>query len=383
MAKRDYYEVLGVERGASADEIKKAYRKLALKYHPDRNEGDGDAEAKFKEVGEAYSVLSDPERRARYDRFGHAAASAGAGAGAGFGGGMDIDPFEIFSSIFGGMGFGDIFGGGGGRRGRRTTRGRDLRIDLSVTLEEVAEGATKKIRVNRYEPCDECAGSGARGGSQPQACPTCRGTGELRQVSRSLFGQMLNVTTCPNCEGRGEVVADPCPACGGDGRVKNSSTLEIHVPSGVEEGNYMTLRGEGHAGPHGGPAGDLVVVFDIKQHENFERHGDDLLYPLSISIPEAVLGGEVQVPTLNGTVEIEIPPGTQPGKILRLRNKGIQHLSVHGRGDLLVRVDVYIPTKLGPEEREMFGALREIEGIQPPRRQDRSFFKKMRDTFFR
>ncbi|MCB2211986.1 molecular chaperone DnaJ [bacterium] len=384
MAQRDYYDVLGVERSAGEAEIKKAYRKLAMQYHPDRNKGDADAEARFKEVGEAYSILSDADKRARYDRFGHAGLGGAAGGG-GFGGGVDIDPFEIFSSIFGGMGFGDIFGGagGGGQRGRRTMKGRDLRVDLAVTLEEVSEGVTKKIKVNRYERCVECGGSGARDRTATETCPTCRGAGEVRQVTRSLLGQMVNVSTCPTCNGRGEVVKDPCQVCHGEGRNKNSSTIEINVPAGVEKGNYMTMRGEGHAGPHGGPSGDLIIVFDIKKHEQFERHGDDLLYGLHISIPQAVLGGEVEVPTLNGSVEVDIPSGTQGGKILRLRGKGLRHLNSSGKGDLLVQVNVYIPTKLSSEERDVFESLREMDGVQPPEDGDHSFFQKVKNAFFK
>ncbi len=384
MAQRDYYEVLGVERSAGEAEIKKAYRKLAMQYHPDRNKGDADAEAKFKEVGEAYSVLSDADKRARYDRFGHAGLGGAAGGPGGFGGGVDIDPFEIFSSIFGGMGFGDIFGGaGGGQRGRRTMKGRDLRVDLAVTLEEVAEGVTKKIKVNRYERCVECGGSGARDRTATETCPTCRGAGEVRQVTRSLLGQMVNVSTCPTCNGRGEVVKDPCQVCHGEGRNKNASTIEINVPAGVEKGNYMTMRGEGHAGPHGGPSGDLIIVFDIKKHDQFERHGDDLLYGLHISIPQAVLGGEVEVPTLNGSVEVDIPSGTQAGKILRLRGKGLRHLNSSGKGDLLVQVNVYIPTKLSSEEREVFESLKDMDGVQPPKDGDHSFFQKVKNAFFK
>ncbi len=385
MTKRDYYEVLGLERNAGVDEIKKAYRKLAMQYHPDRNTDDASAEEKFKEVGEAYAILSDPDKRAKYDRFGHAGLGGAAGGG-GFGGGIDIDPMDLFSSIFGGMGFGDIFGGatgGGGRGGRRTLKGRDLRIDLAITLEEVAEGVTKKIKVNRFERCVECGGSGALDQTAIDTCPTCKGTGEIRQMTRSLLGQMINVSTCPTCNGRGKVIKEACRDCNGDGRLKTSSTIEIDIPAGVEKGNYMTMRGEGHAGPQGGPSGDLIIVFDVKEHDHFERHGDDLLYGLNISIPEAVLGGQMEVPTLNGAVEVDIPSGTQSGRMLRLRGKGLRHLNSSSRGDLLVQVDVYIPTKLSAEERELFESLREMDGIKPPEGGDRNIFKRMKDAFFK
>jgi molecular chaperone DnaJ len=384
MAKRDYYEVLGLDRNAGQDEIKKSYRKLAMQYHPDRNTGDASAEEKFKEIGEAYAVLSDQGKRDRYDRFGHAGVGGAAGGGGGFGGGVDIDPMDLFSSIFGGMGFGDIFGGAsGGRGGRRTLKGRDLRVDLNITLEEVAEGVTKKINLNRHQRCVECGGSGARDRTAVDTCPTCKGAGEIRQMTRSLLGQMINVSTCPTCNGRGEVIKDACRECSGDGRLKSSSTIDIEIPAGVEKGNYMTMRGEGHAGPQGGPSGDLIIVFEIVEHDHFERHGDDLLYGLNISIPEAVLGGKLAVPTLNGVVEIEIPGGTQAGKILRLRGKGLRHLNSSGRGDLLVQVDVYIPTKLTPEDRGVFESLREMDSVKPPIGEERNIFKKMKDAFFK
>lgn len=380
MSKRDYYEVLGVEKGADSETIKKSYRKLAMQYHPDRNKGDSGAEETFKEIGEAYAVLSDERKRAQYDRFGHAGTSAGAG---GFGGGMEVDPFEIFKNFMGGFGFGDIFGGeAGGRRGPKTYKGRDLQINLAVTLEEIAEGTTKKVRVNRFEGCDSCDGKGTKDGAAPKTCPTCKGAGEVKQVSRSFFGQMVNITACPACNGRGEIIEDKCPSCGGEGRSKTAATIEIDVPAGVENGNYMSMHGEGHHGPWGGPAGDLVVVFEEKEHKQFERHGDDILYPLSISIPEAVLGAEVEVPTLQSTIKIEVPAGTASGKILRIKGKGIHHLNANGKGDQLVRIEIYIPKKLSSETRELFDALKESEELNPGARKGKGFLKKMRDTIF-
>lgn len=379
MAKRDYYEVLGLERNTDSETIKKAYRKLAMQYHPDRNKGDKEAEERFKEIGEAYAILSDPDKRARYDRFGHAGTSPGA---EGFGG-MDVDPFEIFRNFMGGFGFGDIFGGAsGGGRGPRSFRGRDLQVNLAVTLEEIAEGTTKKIRVNRYESCDSCKGSGEAEGKAPTTCSTCKGAGEVRQVTRSFFGQMVNVAPCPTCQGKGTVINDPCRECGGEGRSKKAGTVTITVPAGVGDGNYLTIHGEGHAGPWGGPSGDLIVVFEQKEHEHFERHNDDIVHTIRISIPEAVLGAKIEVPVLGGQAEIDIPAGVQPGKILRLRNKGIRHLNASGRGDQLVRIEVYVPEKVNGDIRGVFEQLRESEGIEPPERSGKSFFRKVKDHIF-
>lgn len=361
--------------------IKKAYRKLAMEWHPDRNADKPDAEARFKEISEAYAVLSDPDKRARYDQFGH----AGAGAG-GFGGaGMDIDPFEIFRSFMGGFGFGDIFGGqggGGGGRGPRTYRGKDLQLKMPLTLEEIAEGVKKKIRVQRFEACEVCSGSGAKEGSEPVTCSTCKGAGEVQQVTRSFLGQVVNITACPDCRGRGKIIEETCDHCRGEGRVRNHATLEIEVPAGVRDNNYMTLNGEGHAGPWNGPSGDLAVVFEEKEHELFERHEDDILYSMSISVPEAVLGAEVDVPTLQGPLALEVPAGVQSGKVLRMRGKGIPHLNNHGKGDQLVQIRVYIPEKLGSDAKELFQKLREVDGVNPPKREGKGFFRKLKNHMF-
>ncbi len=379
MTNQDYYKTLGISRNADAETIKKSYRKLAMKYHPDRNKEDPESEEKFKQVGEAYAVLSNPEKRAQYDRFGHVGAATG-----GFGP-MDIDPFEIFREFMGGFGFGDFFGGTAGNRGsraRRHQRGRDLQINLKLELEEIAEGTTKKIRVSRLMACESCGGNGAKKGSKPQTCSTCNGVGEVRQVTRSFFGQMVNVTTCPSCGGTGEINREHCDICGGEGRMKGSATVNVGVPAGVSGGHYLTLSGEGHAGPRGGPAGDLIVVFEEKTHKHFERHGDDILYSIGISIPEAVLGTEVEVPALEGQVQLEIPAGVQPGKILRMRGKGIRCLNSTGRGDQLVRISVWIPDKLDPHEKEMFEELAASEGLKPPKSKDRGFFDKVKNVFF-
>lgn len=386
--KRDYYEVLGVSRGADLDEVKKAYRKLAVRFHPDKNPGDKSAEEKFKEATEAYEVLKDPEKRKVYDQFGHQGlAGAGAGPG-GFGGfgGFDLsDALRAFMRDFGGGGggiFDDLFGGMGGRgRGRAgPVGGADLKVRLKLTLEEIAGGTEKKLRIKRMVACDECGGSGAARGAGKTTCVQCAGAGEVRQVSRSIFGQFVNITTCPRCRGAGEIIEKPCPTCGGDGRVQGSSTVSVKIPAGVSSGNYINVAGAGHAGPQGGPAGDAIVLIEEKPHELFERHGDDLLFQLPISFTQAALGDGVIVPTLNGSVKLKVPQGTQSGKLFRLRGKGIPHLRGFGSGDQLVRVIVWTPTTLSSEEKELLTRLGKLQHGKPPRA-DRSFFEKLRSTF--
>src|SRR5690606_8977392 len=335
MAKRDYYEILGVDRNASKDDLKKAYRKLAMQYHPDRNPDNKEAEEKFKEAAEAYEILSDANKRARYDRYGHEGVK---GNGFGSQGFSDInDIFSHFSDIFGGSSiFDDFFGGTQRSRGRRRssgTPGSDLRVNLKLTLEEIAEGVSKKIKIKKYVTCNVCSGSGADAGTSTKTCPVCQGTGEVKTVSRSVFGQFVNISACSNCNGEGTVIDTPCKRCLGDGRVHDEVTLKINVPAGVQEGSYMTLRGEGNAGKRGGPAGDVIVVFQEIEHEYFTREGDDILYDLYITYPEAVLGADVEVPTLTGRAKLKIDGGTQPGKLLKMRDKGIRHLNSSGRGD--------------------------------------------------
>ncbi len=379
MDKRDYYEVLGVDRNAGDADVKKAYRKLALKYHPDKNKGDSAAEEKFKEVGEAYSVLSDSQKRAQYDRFGHAATTGAAGHGYG-GFSADIDPFDLFRTVMGdAFGFGDIFGGGRtqARGGRR--KGSDLQITLKLTLEEVAQGVTKKIRVKKHKACKICGGSGAQPGTQRQTCPTCRGAGEIRQVSRSLFGNFVNVSTCSTCGGEGKVVAERCSDCAGEGIVRGETTLSVNVPAGVKTGNYLHLRGQGNAGPRGGPDGDIIVVIEEKDHEYFERQGDDIVYRMQLSIPQAVLGDSLEVPTLTGRAKLTIHPGTQPGKVLRMKNKGIKHLNGGGVGDQLVQANLYVPDKLTEQESQMMESIRDSESFHPKAGQ-KGFFKKVKDS---
>lgn len=379
MAKRDYYEVLGVERSASEEEIKKAYRKLAMQYHPDRNKGDKNAEEKFKEVGEAYAVLSDADKRARYDRFGHAATGPGAGAGAP--GTFEYDLSDALRQFMEGGLFGDFFGGLRSEpRGPTRTRGGDLQISLKLTLEEIATGVTKKIKVHRYQSCEECGGSGAKRGTSRTTCTTCRGSGQVRQVSRSILGQFINITTCPQCQGQGTIAKDPCLTCRGEGRVRGESVVTVEIPAGVASGNYIQLRGQGNAGPQGGPTGDLIAVIEEKEHAYFTRRGNDILYEIILSIPQAVLGDEVEVPTLTGRARLHIEPGTPPGRVLRMRGRGLKQLNGYSTGDQLVEIKLYVPERLSAHEKRLFEELKESESLRPKTDQ-KSFFGKVKDAF--
>ena len=367
---RDYYEVLGVERGASDDQIKKSYRKLALKYHPDRNPGDEAAEASFKEAAEAYEVLSDTQKRQTYDQFGHQGLG-GPFASGGFNwsdfshAGDFNDIFSNIDDILGGGIFGDIFGGGRRRRSG-PQQGEDLRITLPLTLEEIATGTQKKIKLTRLDKCDDCTGSGAKAGSQASTCDVCGGTGQVRQATRSLFGQFVNVTTCPKCQGEGSMIQEPCPRCGGEGRTDIQNSMTVNIPAGVAEGNYIPLRGQGSVGRRGGPAGDCQVFIQEIEHEQFERHGNDVVYDLPVSFSQAALGAEIQVPTLGGKAKMKVPAGTQSAQIFRLRGKGIQDVNGYGRGDQLVRIVVWTPTKLNKDEQAIFQELAEHENGEPP-----------------
>lgn len=379
MAKRDYYEVLSVEKSVDTEEIKKAYRKLALQYHPDRNPGDARAEERFKEVNEAYEVLKDTEKRAAYDRFGHAGVDGQAAAQGGYGGGYGFDlsdALRAFMREFGGF---DFFGQEGGGDHGRERRGGNRQIRLSLTLEEIASGVTKKVKVTKLVPCATCHGRGSSSG-ETDTCSVCNGTGQIRRVQRSFFGQMVNVSACSRCQGEGEVVRDPCATCGGDGRVEGHETVSVNIPAGVMEGNYMTLRGHGDAGMRGSGAGDLIVVIGEKAHPVFERHGTDILSDLPLHPHQAVLGAKVEVTTLSGKVRVEIPPGIQSGKMLRLRGRGIPGLGGREPGDQLVRIIVVIPTKLSPEERKLYDSLGKITGEEAPRLQ-KGFFDRIRETF--
>lgn len=379
MAKRDYYEVLGVARGAGEDEIKKAYRKLAMESHPDRNPGDAAAEARFKEATEAYEVLRDPQKRAQYDQFGHAPEGAPGGYGGGFGGfeGMDLgDALRSFMRDFGGDGsFEDLFGGGGRSRGPQ--RGDDLQVRLALTLEEIATGVEKKIRVKHLKRCEACSG---RGGKGERTCNTCNGSGRMRRLQNTMFGQMVQVVACPRCDGEGRSVVEKCKECDGDGRLSESETVAVKVPAGVAQGNYIPLRGLGDAGVRGGPAGDLVVLIEEKEHEVYERHGEHLMLDLPLGFSTLALGGKVSVPLLGGGEgTLDVPAGTASDSTLRLKGKGLPGLR-GGRGDLHVRLRVWVPTKLGSKERKLLEELRAMEQGKAPA-PARSLFDRVRDAF--
>lgn len=382
MSKRDYYEILGLSKQASAEEIKKAYRKLAMQYHPDKNPGDKNSEEKFKEIAEAYAILSDSQKRSKYDRFGHAAENMGSGDPfGGFGGGIDLSEAlrQFMEQGFGG--FGDIFGGGSSRGARRGSRrkGGDLQIRLKLDLEEIASGTHKKIKVNKKTDCETCNGSGAAKYSKTVSCPACKGSGEVRNVSQSLFGQFVNISTCQRCNGDGQIIENPCTTCAGDGRVNGTKTIEVNIPAGVKTGNYIPLNGEGHAGAKGGPAGDLIVHIEEKTHKIFERRGDDVVLVLPISFPDAALGANIEIPTLTGKAKISVSPGTQSGKILRMRGKGIPHLNGAGIGDQLVQIQVFVPTKLSVEEKKILSQLQESINLKPDDK-EKSVFEKFKDA---
>lgn len=383
-AKRDYYEVLGIERGASPDEVKKAYRKLAVKYHPDRNPDNKEAEEKFKELAEAYEVLSDPEKRQRYDRFGHQGVQDQFGQG-----GFQWQDFthatefeDLFSSFFGG-GFEDLFGGRRSRRGAGPPQGSDVRISLRLTLEEIAKGVDKKIRLRRvHVKCPTCGGSGGKDGARPTACIQCAGTGQVRRMAGGFFN-LVTVTTCDRCGGTGQVVADPCTNCHGSGVVEDERTVSVKLPAGVANGTTVRLRGQGNAGPRSGPQGDLLIDILEQEHDVFTRQGDDIVYDLPISFSQAALGDEIEVPTLDGKVRLKIHEGTQSGKILRLRGKGVPRLNEYGSGDMLVRVHVWTPMKLNAEERTLFEELRRKERASASATPEggKGFFDRMKGLF--
>ncbi|MBL0060660.1 MAG: molecular chaperone DnaJ [bacterium] len=379
MARRDYYEVLGVSRGATPDEIKKAYRKLAMEFHPDRNKGDAAAEEKFKEVGEAYAVLSDQNKRAQYDRFGNVQ-GGGAGPRPGQGGSFEFDLSDALRQFMDGGMFGDFFGQQrGGRGGSTRVRGNDLQLKLSLTLEEISEGVRKTIKVKRFRPCTTCSGTGSAAGSAPQECPTCRGQGQVRQVSKTILGQFVNIQTCPQCHGEGRVVSNPCKTCDGDGRTRTEDTIHVDVPAGVSSGHYLTLRGEGHSGPRNGPAGDLIALIDEKEHEYFERDGDNVIYKLSVSIPQLLLGASVEVPTLSGRAQLKIEPGMTPGKLLRMRGKGLPSVNGYGRGDQLVEIELHVPKKLSSSEKEMIEKLSNSDNFKV-QANDKGFFARVKEA---
>ena len=378
----DYYERLGVTRDADTDEIKKAYRRLAMDYHPDRNDS-ADAEERFREVTEAYEILRDPEKRALYDRYGEAGIKRGAGGGGSFGGFDFGDAFEVFMREFGGMsGLGDLFGGRG-RPSRGPRRGSDLRIRLSVSLEEAARGAQRNVKVKLLDECDECGGSGAETGTRPERCATCGGAGQVRQVQRSMLGQFVSVRPCPTCGGAGETISSPCKRCSGEGRRRVERMIELEIPAGVSTDDYLKLSGKGNAGPSGGPRGDILVLVEVEPDPRFERHGDDLVMNLAVTMSQAALGDEVNVETIiDGSARLTVPAGIQSGQALRLRGKGMPRLRENGRGDQIVRVLVWTPTDLSKEERELFEKLRAVESPAPdPDVEEPGFWERVKRAF--
>jgi len=382
MSKRDFYEILGVSKTASAEEIKKAYRKKAIEFHPDKNPGDKVSEEKFKEAAEAYEVLSDDQKRQRYDQYGHA--GVGGAAGGGFGGGsMNMeDIFSHFGDIFGGH-FGGFGGFGGSQRsgGQRVRRGSDLRVKVKLTLAEVATGVEKKIKVKKYVLCSHCNGAGSAHGSQPVTCTTCNGSGRVTRVQQTILGQMQTASECPTCNGDGKIIKDKCSHCAGEGIVREDEVITINIPAGVMEGMQLSMSGKGNAARRGGVNGDLLVLVEEEPHPELIRDENDLIYNLLLTVPMATLGGSVEVPTVEGKVKVTIAPGTQPGKVLRLRGKGLPSVNRYGTGDLLVNVGVYIPENLSKDEKALMEKLANSSNVKPNANASRDFFSRFRNMF--
>ncbi len=383
MTKRDYYEILEVTKTATQEEIKKAYRKKAIQYHPDKNPGNQEAEEKFKEAAEAYEILSDANKRQRYDQFGHA--GVGGAAGGGFNGdGMSMDDiFSQFGDIFGGHfgfggGFGNGFGGGGGRRVRR---GSDLRVKVKMNLKEVSTGVEKKIKVKKYISCKHCSGTGAEGSDGMTSCSTCKGTGTVTRVANTILGQMQTTSVCPTCNGEGKIVTKKCAHCNGEGITRDEEVISINIPAGVMEGMQLSVSGKGNAARRGGVNGDLLVVIEEEPHPELIRDENDVIYNLLLSFPMAAMGGEVEVPTIDGRAKVKIEPGTQPGKVLRLRNKGLPSINRYGTGDLLVNINVYVPENLTSEEKETLNNLDQSDHFRPSTTQKEKIFNKFKQMF--
>jgi len=387
--KRDYYEILGVSKTAAADEIKKAYRKVAMQFHPDRNPGDKGAEDKFKEAAEAYEVLSDADKRAKYDRFGHQAFGPGTGGGGGFhpGSGNMEDIFSQFGDIFGDDVFGNFFGGsgrrGGGGAGRsRGVRGSNLRVKLKLSFEEAAKGVSKTIKVKKYISCTTCSGSGAKDKNSVQTCGTCGGNGQVRKVTNTFLGQMQTVTTCPTCNGEGTTITSKCGACKGEGRVYGEETVSVDIPAGVQEGMQLSLSGKGNAGERGGTPGDLIILVEEEAHKELQRDGLNVAFELHISFPDATFGTNAEVPTIDGRAKIKIPPGTQSGKIFRLKGKGFPDVNGYAKGDQLIHVNVWTPQNFTNEEREALEKLNDSPNFKPqPGKSEKSFFDRVKEVF--
>ena len=385
MTKKDYYEILGVSKSASAEEIKKAYRKVAMQHHPDRNPGNKEAEERFKEAAEAYEVLSDVDKKAKYDRYGHAAFAPGSG---GFSGSTNVNMEDIFSQfgdIFGDDIFGSFFGGSrrssGGGRGHGT-RGSNLRIKLKLNFEEMSKGVTKNIKVKKYIPCTTCNSSGAKDKGSIQTCTTCGGSGQVRKVTSTFLGQMQTVSTCPTCNGEGTTITNKCSVCKGEGRVYGEETVNINIPAGVQEGMQLSLSGKGNAGERGGMAGDLIILIEEEAHKELQRDGLNVAFELHISFPDAVFGINVEVPTIDGRAKIKIPPGTQSGKIFRLKGKGFPEVNGYGRGDQLIHVNIWTPQNVTHEEKEMLDQMNNSPNFKPqPGKSEKSFFDKVKEVF--
>ncbi|MEA4935608.1 MAG: molecular chaperone DnaJ [Paludibacter sp.] len=382
MSKRDYYEILCVSKTATTDEIKKAYRKKAIEYHPDKNPGDKVSEEKFKEAAEAYEVLSDPQKRQRYDQYGHAGVGGAAGNGGGFGGSMSMDDiFSHFGDIFGGhFGFGG-FGGGSSRGGTRVRRGSDLRVKVKLTLAEIATGVEKKIKVKKFVPCQHCNSTGAAHGSESTTCSTCHGSGRVTRIQNTILGQMQTQSECPTCNGEGKIIKDKCTYCNGEGIVREDEVININIPAGVMEGMQLSMNGKGNAARRGGVNGDLLVLVEEETHPELIRDENDLIYNLLITVPMATLGGSVEVPTVDGKVKVNISAGTQPGKVLRLRGKGLPSVNRYGTGDLLINIGVYIPENLNKEEKALMEKLQNSSNVKPNASASRDFFSRFRNMF--
>lgn len=382
MEKRDYYEVLGVSKTANDKEIKAAYRKKAIQYHPDKNPGNKEAEDKFKEAAEAYEVLSNPEKRARYDQFGHAGVGGAAGNGGPFGGGFSSmdDIFSMFGDIFGGHmgGFGGGFGGG---QTQRQHRGSDLRVKVKLNLKEISTGVEKKFKLKKYVPCSHCHGTGAEGNSGSETCPTCKGTGSVIRVQETILGKMQTRTTCPNCNGEGKIIKEKCKECSGEGIVYGEEVVTVKIPAGVAEGMQLSMSGKGNAGKHNGMPGDLLILVEEEPDKNLIRDGNDLVYNLLLSVPTATLGGTVEIPTIDGKVKVKIEAGTQPGKMLRLRGKGLPNVNGYGTGDLLVNISIYIPETLSKEEKNILEKLEDSDNFKPSSTIKEKIFKRFRNLF--
>jgi molecular chaperone DnaJ len=384
MSKRDYYEILGVSKSASKDELKKAYRKLAIKYHPDKNPNDKTAEDKFKEAAEAYEVLSNDEKRSKYDQFGHAGVGGAAGGGFG-GGGFDMEDIfshfgDIFGGHFGGGGFGGGFGGGGSRR--HVNKGSNIRIKVKLSLEDIANGVEKKLKVKKMVACDPCSGTGAADGNSHSTCSTCNGTGQVIRVQRTILGQVQTASVCSTCGGDGKIITKKCTHCHGEGIIRKDELITVNIPAGVEEGMQLSVSGKGNAARRGGVNGDLLILIEELAHPDLVRDGNNLLYNLFLSMPDAILGTAVEIPTLSGKVKVKIEAGTPSGKILRLKGKGLPDVNRYGNGDLLVKVNVWIPKNLNREERRIVEKLREIPSFKPtPSSEEKNFFQRMKDYF--